>query len=196
MAHKQTPSQTVGPFFSFGLAPEQYGYPFRAIAAHTMAEANCPSERIRITGRVLDGEGQPVGDALVELWQADAEGRYGHPGDSRRSNSGFKGFGRAGTGTDPELRFTFDTIMPGRVEPNQAPHISIIVFARGMLNHLYTRLYFEDRAVDNARDAVLQGVTPERRATLIAKLDTSLPGRTYRFDIRLQGESETVFFDL
>jgi protocatechuate 3,4-dioxygenase alpha subunit len=195
MAFGQTPSQTVGPFFSFGLAPEQYGYNFRSIAGSAVADDSTPGTRIRIVGRVYDGEGSILSDALIETWQADATGRYAHPADPRSSNATFKGFGRTGTGTDPESRFIFDTVMPGSVA-GQAPHINVIVFARGMLNHLYPRLYFEDRAEANARDPVLQAVPAERRGTLLARREgTSAPG-TYRFDIRLQGDSETVFFDV
>jgi protocatechuate 3,4-dioxygenase alpha subunit len=192
MALRQTPSQTVGPFFSFGLAPEQYGYNFRSIAGSAVADDGTPGTRIRIVGRVFDGEGQPLNDALIEIWQADAEGRYAHPADPRSSNAAFKGFGRTGTGTDPESRFVFDTVMPGSVA-GQAPHINVIVLARGMLNHLYTRLYFEDQAEANARDPILQSVPAERRTTLLARRDGAT---TYRFDIRLQGDGETVFFDV
>jgi protocatechuate 3,4-dioxygenase alpha subunit len=192
MAYRQTPSQTVGPFFSFGLAPQQYGYDFRSIAGSAVADDSTPGTRIRIVGRVYDGEGQPLGDALIEIWQADAEGRYAHPADPRSSNAAFTGFGRTGTGTDPEKRFIFDTVMPGSVA-GQAPHITVIVLARGMLNHLFTRLYFDDQAEANARDPVLQSVPPNRRGTLLARRDGPA---TYRFDIRLQGDGETVFFDV
>jgi protocatechuate 3,4-dioxygenase alpha subunit len=192
MALRQTPSQTVGPFFSFGLAPEQYGYNFRSIAGSAVADDGTAGTRIRIVGRVFDGEGPPLNDALIEIWQADAEGRYAHPADPRSSNAAFKGFGRTGTGTDPESRFVFDTVMPGSVA-GQAPHINVIVLARGMLNHLYTRLYFEDQAEANARDPILQSVPAERRTTLLARRDGAT---TYRFDIRLQGDAETVFFDV
>jgi protocatechuate 3,4-dioxygenase alpha subunit len=194
MAFRQTPSQTVGPFFSFGLAPEQYGYGFRSIAGATLVDDGTPGSRIHVIGRVFDGEGQPMSDALIEIWQADTEGRYAHPADPRSSNTAFKGFGRTGTGPDPESRFIFDTVMPGAVA-GQAPHINVIVHARGMLNHLYTRLYFEDQEA-NARDPVLQSVPPERRGTLLARRDGTASPTTYRFDIRLQGDGETVFFDV
>jgi protocatechuate 3,4-dioxygenase alpha subunit len=108
------------------------------------------------------------------------------------AKAAIKGFGRTGTGTDPESRFVFDTVMPGSVA-GQAPHINVIVLARGMLNHLYTRLYFEDQAEANARDPILQSVPAERRTTLLARRDGAT---TYRFDIRLQGDGETVFFDV
>ena len=196
MALKQTPSQTVGPFFSFGLTPEQYGYAFRSIAGASLADAASPGERIRICGRLFDGAGTALNDALIEIWQADAEGRYAHPADPRSSNAGFRGFGRTGTGTDPDKRFVFDTVMPGASAAGAAPHINLIVFARGMPNHLYTRMYFEDQAEANARDRVLQDVPAERRGTLMARRDGQAVERAYIFDIRLQGDNETVFFDV
>ena len=191
----QTPSQTVGPYFAYGLTPEQYGYDFKSIADGTMVDANTPGQRIRIQGRVFDGNGDVVPDAMIELWQADEQGRYAHPADPRGSNVGFKGFGRMGTGTDPESRFIFDTIKPGAVDSVQAPHINVIVFARGMLLQAFTRLYFSDEAAANARDAVLASVPADRRHTLVAQRDHAAPG-VYRFDIHLQGASETVFFDV
>ena len=189
----QTPSQTVGPFFAFGLSPEQYGYPFASIATGQMADEAASGERIRITGRVLDGEGASIGDALIEIWQADAQGRYARPAEPGR-NAGFSGFGRQGTGTDPENRFVFDTIKPRPVDAEQAPHISVIVFMRGLLAHAYTRMYFSDEAEANARDPVLSSVPEERRATLVAERQED--SATYRFDIRMQGKGETVFFDV
>jgi len=196
MALEQTPSQTVGPFFSFGLAPEQYGYAFASLAGSHLADAGSAGRRIRITGRLFDGEGTALDDALIKIWQADAEGRYAHPADPGRSNAGFTGFGRMGTGTDPERRFIFDTVMPGAAADGGAPHVNVIVFARGMLNHLYTRLYFDDQPDANARDRVLQGLPADRRATLIARRDQTAPEPLYTFDIRLQGDNETVFFDV
>lgn len=195
MALKQTPSQTVGPFFSFGLAPEQYGYAFASIAGSRLADAATPGQHIRVMGRLLDGEGTALNDALIEIWQADADGRYAHPADPRSSNARFRGFGRVGTGTDPERRFIFDTVMPGATA-GSAPHINFIVFARGMLIHLYTRMYFEDQGEANARDPVLSELPAARRATLIARRDKAAQQPTYLFDIHLQGDNETVFFDL
>jgi protocatechuate 3,4-dioxygenase alpha subunit len=196
MGLKQTPSQTVGPFFACGLTPEQYGYPFRSIAGSSLAGDDTTGERIRITGRVLDGDGAPVPDAMVELWQADGLGRYAHPTDQRGSNLRFKGFGRCGTGTDPEHRFVFDTIKPGPIGDGQAPHVNLIVFMRGMLTHVYTRIYFADEAEANARDPVLAGVEEARRGTLIAARETTPAGVVYRLDLRMQGPDETVFFDV
>lgn len=196
MALAQTPSQTVGPFFSFGLTPEQYGYAFSSLAGSQLADAATVGRRIRIAGRVLDGEGTAMNDALIEIWQADSEGRYAHPADPRSSNARFRGFGRMGTGTDPERRFIFDTVMPGAGSDGAAPHINVLVFARGMLNHLYTRMYFEDHADAHARDPVLKALPPERRATLIARRNDPGSDALYTFDIRLQGDNETVFFDV
>ena len=196
MRLKQTPSQTVGPYFAYGLAAPQYGYRHTAIASGDVADELVAGERVRIVGRVIDGAGAPIPDALVEIWQADAEGRYAHPADGRASNQRFRGFGRFGTGTDPESRFIFSTIKPGRVDEKQAPHINVIVFMRGMLLHAYTRIYFSDEAEANARDPVLQSVPEEHRATLIAEREETPAGPVYRLDIRMQGDEETVFFDV
>jgi protocatechuate 3,4-dioxygenase alpha subunit len=195
MSLKQTPSQTIGPFFAYGLTSGQYGYDFRELAGNRLVDEDTEGERIRIVGRVLDGDGKAVDDALVEIWQADAQGRYAHPADPRGSNLAFKGFGRFGTGTDPEMRFMFDTIKPGSVE-GQAPHITVCVMARGMLSHAFTRIYFSDEAGANAADPVLATVPEKRRDTLIARRDETPAGVVYRFDVHLQGADETVFFDL
>lgn len=192
----QTPSQTVGPFFAYGLTPEQYGYPFRAIAGAAMVDDETPGERIRVVGRVFDGEGAPIPDAMVEIWQADGEGRYAHPADPRGANIAFRGFGRCGTGTDPQQRFVFETIKPGAVGDGQAPHLNVIVLMRGLLSHVYTRIYFDDEAGANAADPVLAGVEEARRATLIARREVDPAGTVYRFDIHMQGAEETVFFDV
>ena len=196
MTHKQTPSQTIGPFFAYGLTPEQYGYNLTSIAAPELAKPDQEGERIRIEGQVFDGEGAAVGDAMIEIWQADAAGRYAHPADSRGSNADFTGFGRVGTGADPEQRFFFETIKPGAPGAGQAPHINVIVFMRGLLNHVYTRIYFSDETEANAADPVLASIPEDRRATVIAKRDDSAAGSVYRFDIHMQGAEETVFFDL
>ncbi|MFQ5914034.1 MAG: protocatechuate 3,4-dioxygenase subunit alpha [Nitrospinota bacterium] len=193
---KQTPSQTVGPFFAYGLTPEQYGYPFKNTVMTPLVEPDTDGERIRLEGRVFDGEGTPIPDAMIEIWQADAQGRYPHPEDSRRSNANFLGFGRVGTGTDPESRFFFDTIKPGAVDAEQAPHINVIVFMRGILLHAFTRIYFSDEAEANGRDPVFQSVPEDRRGTLIAKREETPGGVVYRFDVHMQGDEETVFFDM
>jgi protocatechuate 3,4-dioxygenase alpha subunit len=196
VSFKQTPSQTVGPFFAYALSAPQYGYEHSAIASDTLADDLVPGERIRVVGRVLDGDGAPIGDAMIEIWQADSEGRYAHPADGRASNQGFRGFGRFGTGTDPQNRFMFHTIKPGSVDGAQAPHINVIVFMRGMLSHAYTRIYFSDEAEANARDPVLSSVPEERRHTLIAAREKTDAATIYRFDICMQGDEETVFFEV
>jgi len=193
---KQTPSQTVGPFFAFGLTAPQYGYPHDGIASAEIAGDSVPGERIEITGQVLDGAGAPIVDAMIEIWQADSEGRYAHPADGRPSNQNFRGFGRFGTGTEADSGFRFRTIKPGSVDGLQAPHLNVIVFMRGLLSHAYTRIYFSDEDPMNTRDPVLRSVAEERRSTLIARRDEAAATPLYRFDIHMQGDDETVFFDV
>lgn len=194
MARTITPSQTVGPFFHYALVPFD--------TAGVVAGEDTPGERIVIEGRVLDGAGAPVPDAMIETWQADADGRYDHPEDGRadeRGPSGFKGAARVPTDRDGAFRVV--TIKPGRVPGRgnalQAPHILVSVLGRGLLKRLATRLYFADEAEANEEDAILALVPEERRATLVARADgTAAEGRRYRFDIHLQGDAETVFFDV
>jgi len=147
---------------------------------------------------VFDGDGALVPDAMLEIWQADAQGRFSDPQERRAlPNSSFRGFGRCGT--DAKGSFFFDTIKPGSVpDPDgkpQAPHILLAVFGRGMLMHLYTRIYFGGEAA-NAADPVLALVPADRRSTLIAARQPGNGSAVYRFDIRLQGDNETVFFDV
>lgn len=193
---KQTPSQTVGPYFAYGLTAQQYGYQFSQIAGPELTDDDTQGERVRIEGRIFDGDGNPINDAMIEIWQADAEGRFAHPEDPRRPNAKFTGFGRCGTGTDPENRYFFDTVKPGAPADGEAPHLNMIVLARGMLVHAYTRVYFSDDAAANAKDAVLQLVPEDRRATLIAERIETPTGPRYRFDVHMQGDAETVFFDV
>ncbi len=188
-----TPSQTIGPFFH-GLLRE---------GLNVLVTAETEGPQIRIEGHVHDGDGAPIDDAMVEIWQANANGRYRHPADQRTAplDPAFTGFGRSGT--DAAGLFWFETIKPGSVPFDtrnsgarnvQAPHVNVIVSARGLLDHLLTRLYFDDEAA-NDQDPVLQLVPEERRQTLLARR-TETGGRiSYRFDIVLQGEQETVFFD-
>ena len=188
---KQTPSQTVGPFFAYGLTPTQYGYDLKSLFTPVLARPHAQGEHLRITGQVFDGAGNAVVDAMVEIAQPDGSGQpITSVADAEAR--GFTGFGRCGTGTDPERRFVFDTIKPGAPGPGQAPHLSVIVFMRGMLVHVHTRIYFPDEPA-NAGDPVLLAVPEARRGTLIAQADG--PGR-YRFDIRMQGDGETVFFEI
>ena len=190
--HLLTSSQTVGPFFAPTLLRED-------ARRNVLTRPETVGERIRIEGRVLDGDGVPVPDALVEIWQANAYGRYNHPADHGPAplDPSFLGFGRSGTAEDGS--YWFETVKPGPVpfdgERLQAPHICVTVFARGLLNHVVTRLYFEDEPT-NTGDPVLQSVPDDRRATLVAR---RAPGNTavvYRFDIVLQGAGETAFFNL
>jgi protocatechuate 3,4-dioxygenase, alpha subunit len=189
-----TPSQTVGPYFAIALTPG--GYDWSPTVGNDLVTPDASGERIRIEGRVLDGDGNPVNDAMIEVWQADSAGRYAHPADKRANpNAAFKGFGR--TGTDERGAYSFETIRPGAVAGSngpQAPHIVVAVFARGMLRQCYTRLYFSDAKNDG--DPVLGLVPQERRSTLVAQRRDGGGHPVYRFDIRLQGEGETVFFDI
>jgi protocatechuate 3,4-dioxygenase, alpha subunit len=192
-----TPSQTVGPFFKYGLTPNGQ-YEWNDAFTGNLITPDASGERIRIEGRVFDGEGAPVPDAMLEIWQADAQGRFADPQDKRAlPNAKFRGFGRSGT--DANGTFVFDTIKPGSVpDPYgkpQAPHVLLVVFARGMLRHLYTRIYFADEA-SNAGDPVLALVPAERRATLIAARESGNGNAVYRLDLHLQGQAETVFFDI
>ncbi len=189
-----TPSQTVGPFFAFSLAASQYGYDFPQIATAAIARAETPGEHIRVTGRVIDGAGEPIPDALIEVWQADASGAYPSP-EAFSDLNAFHGFGRCGTGTDAGSRFTFDTIKPGR-HAGEAPHLNIILTMRGMLLHAFARIYFSDEAAANAECPVLALVPAERRRTLIANRNDTPGGPVYVFDFHMQGPDETVFFDV
>lgn len=188
----ETPSQTLGPFFSIGLSGE---------GENVLVSDGVEGDRVRLVGLVLDGEGQPVGDALIELWQANSQGRYRHPDDTRdqvRLDRAFTGFGRAATAFETG-EYWFETVKPGPVpDPEgelQAPHLNLIVQARGMLNPLFTRVYFPDEKEANEADLVMRMVPKDRRETLVAVSEGGDPP-TYRFDIRLQGEGETVFLDV
>ena len=184
-----SPFQPVGPYFHVMLRDEPRGH-------DTLVTTESRGERITIEGTLFDGAGAPMTDGLVEIWQADADGRFHHPADpaAGEADPHFRGYGR--TATDDAGRFLFDTVRPGAVAgPDgrpQAAHILISVLAPGVLTRHVTRLYFEDDPAAD-EDAVLQLVPAGRRATLIAQ--PVAPGR-YRFDIRLQGERETVFFDV
>lgn len=187
--HGLMPSQTIGPFFTYALTPADYDYP--ALVGNDLRTDDAVGTPIVITGRLIDGGGDPVPDAMIEIWQADGEGRY--PGHSPAlANARFKGFGRSQT---PEGVYCFLTVKPGAAAADRAPHINIGVFARGIVKRLFTRLYFEDEAANDA-DAVLALVPADRRDTLIARRDGTQDGLPrYILDIRLHGEDETVFFD-
>ncbi|HZP79906.1 MAG TPA: protocatechuate 3,4-dioxygenase subunit alpha [Pseudolabrys sp.] len=198
-----TPSQTVGPFFAYGLTPNNRcawqpndKYAWKDTVGTNLITPDVSGEKIHIEGQIVDGDGAPINDAMIEIWQADAQGRYAHPNDKRATpNVAFKGHGRSAT--DKNGVFAFDTVKPGAVpgpdgEP-QAPHILVCIFSRGMLRQVYTRLYFADEDKANASDPILALVPAERRGTLIAKKQSA---GNYRFDIRVQGGDETVFFDI
>jgi protocatechuate 3,4-dioxygenase, alpha subunit len=190
----QTPSQTVGPYFAYGLVGSQYGYSLPSLFGPVLVLADTPGQHIRISGQVLDGEGKPINDALIEIAQADSTGCWvREPAEVARS--GFRGFGRMGTGTHPDCQFEFRTVKPAAASPGQAPFVLVILTMRGLLSHAFTRIYFEDEPA-NATDPVLATVIPDRRHTLIARRIDDASGSAYRFDIRMQGPDETVFFDV
>lgn len=184
----ETPSQTVGPYFSMRLAGEGQNL------------LTTRDDRIVIEGTVLDGAGDPIEDAFLEIWQAGPTGRYNHPDDRRELGlePSFTGFGRAASDFETG-GYRFETLKPGPVpDPEgafQAPHISLIIQGRGMLTPVFTRIYFSDEEEANADDLVLRGVPESRRHTLIAALQEGSNPPVYRHDIRMQGEDETVFFD-
>jgi protocatechuate 3,4-dioxygenase alpha subunit len=186
MSEALTPSQTVGPYLSIGL--------FREPITGELARRDDPRSLV-IRGRLTDGAGSPVPDGMIEIWQANAAGRYAHPVDPRKElplENGFAGFGRSGT--EDGGRFEFATVKPGVVPfPDgraQAPHLAVGVFARGLLKRLATRMYFPDEEAANAADPVLGLLSPEERATLVAVQHDGF----LRFDIRLQGPGQTAFF--
>jgi len=183
----QSGSQTVGPFFRKAMERPAWS---------DLTSADTPGERIRIGGRVLDGDGQPVPDAWLEIWQANAIGKYAHPDDTQAKSvdPNFRGFGRACT--DESGTFAFTTVRPGSVPmPDgtpQAPHISLTIFARGLLKRLATRIYFADCDAANASDPIYAGIADRSaRETLLAR--SQAPGE-FVFDVILQGTGETTFF--
>jgi protocatechuate 3,4-dioxygenase alpha subunit len=188
MSPEPTPSQTIGPFFHNALLDRNRS---------ELVSSDHP-EAIKIRGTVYDGADEVVPDAMVEIWQANRAGRYDHPADDREDLSldeGFSGFGRSGTGARGE--FSFSTVKPGRViGPDgqlQAPHVLVSIFARGLLKRLVTRIYFPDEEEANAVDPVLSSIEDQQfRRTLIARDE----GGALRFDIHLQGDEQTAFFEL
>ncbi len=200
---KETASQTAGPYVHIGLIPKQAGFDiFDNNFSNVLVSPDTKGERITLQGHVYDGSGALVRDALIELWQANASGRYNHPGDvqDKPLDPGFRGWGRAGTHFETGL-YTFETIKPGVVTGRNgramAPHLSLWIVARGINIGLHTRVYFADETDANAADPVLKLIElEERRKTLLALRET-LEGKTiYHFDIRIQGEGETVFLDV
>lgn len=178
-------SQTVGPFFNYALTADA--------SAGVMARSGAQGQRVRLRFQVFDGDGAPTpADCMIELWQADAGGRFAHPLDARAADADpdFCGFGRLEVDANGEC--IFETVMPGCVSDGQAPHIGVAVFGRGLLKQLHTRLYFAGDA-RNEKDPVLVLVPESRRETLLARPEGE---NGWRFEIRLQGEGETVFFDV
>ncbi|MGC1258783.1 MAG: protocatechuate 3,4-dioxygenase subunit alpha [Candidatus Acidiferrales bacterium] len=188
MTLRATTSQTVGPFFTIG---------FTRMNRSELAGAGVSGERVAIEGRMVDGDGVPIPDAVIEIWQANAHGKYAHPEDlqDKPIEAGFSGYGRVPT--DDGGRFSFTTIKPGAVPgPDgkmQAPHLAVSVFMRGLLKRLVTRMYFPDEA-GNAGDFVLGLVEASRRGSLIARAVAGKAG-VLEWNVVLQGEGETVFFD-
>ncbi len=187
-----TPSQTVGPYFAYGLTAQQYGYPFGQTFDHVLALPHAQGQRIRIEGHVFDGDGKPVPDAIVEISHADAQGHY--PASREQALvEGFTGWGRCGTGTDAANQWGFDTVMPGAEAVGYAPCVHVVITMRGLLTHVFTRIYFDGHPA-NATDPVLAQVALARRNTLIATPVGNLP--TWRFDVHMQGANETAFLDI
>ncbi|KGJ06259.1 protocatechuate 3,4-dioxygenase, alpha subunit [Paracoccus halophilus] len=222
---RETASQTAGPYVHIGLAPGAAGFDiYRQELGWDIAGPNAGGERIRVEGLVMDGMGSPVKDVLLEVWQANSKGIYAHPEGGGEVEDGFRGWGRVITDFETG-EWGFDTVKPGPIVPRgkltsgvarkvqdthpdwqgrsserfapMAPHLNLWIVARGINIGLNTRMYFEDEAEANASDPVLNLIEWEnRRATLIAKRQERDGKPVYRFDIRLQGENETVFFDI
>ena len=199
----ETPSQTGGPYVHIGLMPNQAGIEvFEHSFNNQLVKAETKGERIRLEGQVFDGLGLPLRDVLVEIWQADANGVYPSQADTqgKQADPNFLGWGRAAADFETGV-WSFDTIkpgiVPGRKGTQQAPHIALVIFARGINLGLHTRVYFDDEAKANANDPLLNGIEwAPRRETLIAKSQEREGQVVYRFDIRVQGENETVFLDI
>jgi protocatechuate 3,4-dioxygenase alpha subunit len=199
----ETSSQTAGPYVHIGLAPWAAGFQvFDRYVSNVLVTPESTGDRIVIEGRVVDGSGTAVRDALIELWQANAAGRYAHPADEQPKplDPAFQGWGRATADLATGV-FRFETVKPGSVIGRggrpMAPHVNLWIVARGINMGLHTRMYFSDEVEANAADPVLQGIEWEvRRATLIGQRQDREGGVTYRFDIHLQGDHETVFFDI
>lgn len=200
---KETASQTGGPYVHIGLIPHQAGFDiFQNNFGNVLAGAQTRGEHIVIEGRVLDGTGTPVRDALLEIWQANADGRYSHPADHQKKevDPSFRGWGRTGADFKTGV-YTFETVKPGPVAGRNtrtmAPHINFWIVARGINIGLHTRMYFSDETNANAADPVLSLIEQEeRRATLIAQRSQRDGKIVYTIDIVLQGNNETVFFDV
>lgn len=198
---RETASQTAGPYVHIGLAPGAAGFDiYKHELGHDIAGPDAKGERIRVEGRVIDGMGAPIKDVLIEVWQANSDGHYAHPEGGGAVEDGFRGWGRVISDFETG-DWSFDTVKPGptrgRNSGVQAPHLNLWIVARGINVGLNTRLYFSDEVEANAADPVLNLIEWEhRRATLIATRTEDGGTPVYRFDIRLQGDDETVFFDV
>ena len=200
---KETASQTAGPYVHIGLIPAMAGFDiFEKNFTNVLVGPNTKGERITLEGRVLDGTGTPLRDVLLEIWQANAAGRYNHPADRSQgtTDEDFRGWGRAGSDFESGL-ITFETVKPGatidKAGRKCAPHVNVWIVARGINIGLNTRLYFSDEGAANAADPVLNLIEqPVRRSTLIAKRNERAGKVVYDFTINLQGPDETVFFDI
>jgi protocatechuate 3,4-dioxygenase alpha subunit len=200
----ETPSQTAGPYVHIGLIPHQAGFDiFKRNFGNDLTAPETRGERIRIEGTVFDGAGAPIRDALVEIWQANAEGKYNHPADrqEKATDGSFRGWGRTGADFKTGVWF-FETVKPGGVpgrsgRGTMAPHVNVWIVARGINIGLNTRMYFADEAEANAKDPVLNLIEDEsRRSTLVAQREVRDGKPVYTIDIYLQGERETVFLDV
>ncbi|HVO88538.1 MAG TPA: protocatechuate 3,4-dioxygenase subunit alpha [Casimicrobiaceae bacterium] len=200
---KESASQTAGPYVHIGLAPHAAGFDiFEKNFSNVLAGSSTKGERIAIEGRVIDGSGTPLRDVLLEIWQANAAGKYNHPADRQKKavDESFRGWGRACSDFETGV-WRFDTVKPGsvmgRMGKPMAPHVNLWLVARGINIGLNTRMYFSDEEKANAADPVLNLIEWEvRRKTLIGKREDRSGKVVYRFDIHLQGPDETVFFDI
>lgn len=200
---KETASQTAGPYVHIGLIPAMAGFDiFEKNFTNVLVGPNTKGERITLEGRVLDGTGTPLRDVLLEIWQANAAGRYNHPADRSHGtiDEDFRGWGRAGSDFETGL-ITFETVKPGatidKAGRKCAPHVNVWIVARGINIGLNTRLYFSDEGAANAADPVLNLIEqPVRRSTLIARRSERAGKVVYDFTINLQGPDETVFLDI
>ena len=203
----ETPSQTVGPFFAYSLTAKQYGYNYNSIITDSLVDESIEGERILITGRIFDGQGNVIPDAIIELNQPDLRMIYDLRYNDLRSTANDEleivnrkskivnplGFARLGTGTSADNSFTFTTIKPKAIN-GQAPFIGVIIMMRGSLHHLHTRIYFSDE--NNQQDLLLNSIPEDRRNSLVANKLQKNNQVFYEFNIRMQGENETVFFSI
>ena len=198
---KETASQTAGPYVHIGLSPGAAGFEiYKSELGHDICGPNAKGDRIRVEGVVVDGMGAPIKDVLLEIWQANSDGHYAHPEGGGPVEEGFRGWGRVIPDFDTG-EWSFKTVKPGKTHARngglQAPHLNFWLVARGINVGLNTRMYFADEAAANASDPVLNLIEWEnRRATLLAHRSESEDEAVYRFEIRLQGADETVFFDI